>query len=252
MNRSRLSLQEYREMVSDLPRPTRQQMEAFALHISGAHSWYKHLPALPPGVPFHFWLDPAAGLDRVSEPDGTLRMVARHTKGFHYASLPTAEYRDRFGFLAYGQNRATEVTLARTDGTSILPSDGVGDIFDVSEGRLRALPAEVIRAGTAWVSGLIHVRVHYGMLHADLLSYASENWPSDSGGKVACETIKARCRALIVDRVEPEHLSIESIVESGLLNLHGIDMALHRLLEPERDRQRREMVAAIERASALL
>lgn len=53
-------LEIYRLLVADVPRPTRQQMEAFAVFVCGAHSWYEHLPLSPPGFPFQFFLDPGA------------------------------------------------------------------------------------------------------------------------------------------------------------------------------------------------
>ena len=34
------------------------QTEAFAKHVTQAHSWYKDLPAFPPGELFAFFLDP--------------------------------------------------------------------------------------------------------------------------------------------------------------------------------------------------
>ena len=45
--RSKLTLREYRELISDLPRPTEEQMLNFAQFVSGAHSWYKQLPIVP-------------------------------------------------------------------------------------------------------------------------------------------------------------------------------------------------------------
>jgi hypothetical protein len=52
---------EYHKIVSQLPLPTQEQTEAFLKHVIGAHSWYKHLPFLPPGGIFVFYLDPQAG-----------------------------------------------------------------------------------------------------------------------------------------------------------------------------------------------
>ena len=55
---SQFTLEEYREALEGVPRPTDEQIAGFAAFVCKAHSWYKHLPLLPPGVPFQFFLDP--------------------------------------------------------------------------------------------------------------------------------------------------------------------------------------------------
>lgn len=55
------SLDDYRRIVSNLPRPSDEQIENFVQFVCTAHSWYKKLPLFPPGVPFRFFVDPAAG-----------------------------------------------------------------------------------------------------------------------------------------------------------------------------------------------
>lgn len=57
-----LTLPQYRVLVRSLPQPTLVQMQQFALFVSNANSWYKHLLYLPPGEPFQFFLDPGAGM----------------------------------------------------------------------------------------------------------------------------------------------------------------------------------------------
>lgn len=73
------------------------QMQQFALFVSNAHSWYKHLPYLPPGEPFQFFLDPGAGMQLVVSSQGSVDATPRAEPGFHYSWLPTVEYRARFG-----------------------------------------------------------------------------------------------------------------------------------------------------------
>ena len=51
-------MDEYRELVASLPLPSTDQTARFVDYVSGAHSWYKHLPLFPPGAPFVFFLDP--------------------------------------------------------------------------------------------------------------------------------------------------------------------------------------------------
>src|SRR5271168_1118193 len=57
--------QAYLRSVSSLPRPTGEQIRDFVAFVAGAKSWYKHLPARPPGAPMYFYLDPNAGRDRL-------------------------------------------------------------------------------------------------------------------------------------------------------------------------------------------
>lgn len=66
-------LARYFDLASRLPLPTHEQIEAYVKHIRKEHGWYKHLPILPPGRPFHFFLDPGAGMTRVVT-HGSLRM----------------------------------------------------------------------------------------------------------------------------------------------------------------------------------
>jgi hypothetical protein len=59
------SLSNYRGYVGELPRPSEGQIEGYVQFVSQAHSWYKHLPLLPPGQPFHSFVDPFSGYDRI-------------------------------------------------------------------------------------------------------------------------------------------------------------------------------------------
>ena len=104
-----LSLAAYRACVANLERPTRAQMEAFAEFVCQAHSWYKHLPFYPPGKSLQFFLDPAAGMDLFFNASG-VDAAPRDVTGFHYSSIPTRDYRERFGCLAF--SRSTEAFTA--------------------------------------------------------------------------------------------------------------------------------------------
>lgn len=51
----------YLELVRrTILRPTAEQCRAYALRVSGHHSWYKHLPLVEPGEPFLLYLHPHA------------------------------------------------------------------------------------------------------------------------------------------------------------------------------------------------
>ena len=248
----RLALDEYRSLVADLVRPTRPQMEDFARYVSDAHSWYKYLPLLPPGAPFNFRLDPAAGLQRILDNDGTLRAEPLEKGGFHYSSLPTAEYRRRFGHLAFSQADGTTVTLVARDGTRMMPSDGTDSVHDLHKHRLVNIPIDIIEAGTARVSGLIHSHIDERHLYHGLLAAGPEGWPEESGGSATYHLILARAKAIATKQIERETLAMNAITAMGNIRLLGADYPLHLLIEPERERQRNAMVAAMERMLALL
>ena len=57
MSHHAFTLEEYRAATYHLTRPSRAQLEAFALHVSQAHSWYKSLSFEPPGSAFCFFID---------------------------------------------------------------------------------------------------------------------------------------------------------------------------------------------------
>lgn len=78
-----------REEVLSLPWPSDEQQAAFAAHVCGAHSWYKHLP-LVAGAEFVVFLAADAGA-------GYSEAAPR----LHYGWKTTTEYRTRFGHLDY-------------------------------------------------------------------------------------------------------------------------------------------------------
>lgn len=80
-----LTLPQYRVLVRSLPRPTLVQMQHFALFVSNANSWYKHLQYLPPGEPFQFFLDPGAGMQLAVSLQGSVDALSRAKCGFHYS-----------------------------------------------------------------------------------------------------------------------------------------------------------------------
>jgi hypothetical protein len=107
------SLSDYRGYVRRLPRPSEEQIEDYVQFVSGAHSWYKHLPLLPPGEPFRFFVDPLSGFDRVIQRDGSVIHHERTDTSlqFHYTWMTTKEYRRRFAYLAYTQDAAPEFLI---------------------------------------------------------------------------------------------------------------------------------------------
>ena len=283
-----LTLGEYRELLAGVPEPSREQIEAFARFVSTAHSWYKHLPLLPPGVPMTLFLDPGAGAQLIVDKRGRIRQVKRRKHGFHYSWLRTAEYRDRFGHAAFarGAGTGTVVSLMRAEGSQLIPSDDRLAIFHPGRGELLALPDEVLEAGVAQVSGVVHPRAALPALwgFSTNLDASRVDWPPESGGATALAQILERVRALTadpnliervdvhLDRPAERHgatvvaqilervraLSAGPMQSKPLLDpdrLHlgfDCDLVLYRLLTPERERQHVGMVAALERVVDLV
>ena len=283
----RLTLGEYRELFAGVPVPPHEQIEAFVRFVSTAHSWYKHLPLLPPGVPMTLFLDPGAGAQLVLDRRGRIRQVNRRKHGFHYSWLRTAAYRDRFGHAAFarGAGTGTVVSLMRAEGSQLIPSDDKPAIFDPGRGELLALPEEVLDAGVAQVSGVVHPHASLPALwrFARNLDASHVDWPTESGGAIVLAQILERVRALSTDPslIEKVDLGLgrpaerhEATVVAQIFDrvralsahpkqskapldrdryqLVGCDLVLHRLLTPERERQHVGIVAALERVVDLV
>lgn len=286
-----LTLEEYRSLVAHLPRPTSEQMECFAQHVADDHSWYKHLPLLPPGRPFVFYLDPYAGVKLKRMPDGSIRVVD--------CEDGTAYYRDRFGHLVYYRVAGSAMYFSDRDGGLLFPADTACAVFDPQHERLRPLPAEVSEAGTAFVSGLVHPRGGwYGYWRSLVppedeigpsgewpLDWKLPEWPEESGGPEVLRRILDRCRLLVNDRsladkLTPTKMEIEEekydLLEAQdekalseyvprspdpryeedpevaeLCDETSSDFPFCKLVQPERRRQLNGMIKAMERAVEL-
>ena len=151
---SRFSLDEYLDLLGGVPLPTDPQRDRFVDYVAHAHSWYKHLPPFPPGVPFYFFLDKYAGCDRVRLAGGQTVLEERVKRGFHYSAIPTTEYRRRFGFLAFSCGAGTTVRLLGGDSV-VLPRDKTARVPG-DDARVRGLPTEILQVGMLRLTGLIH------------------------------------------------------------------------------------------------
>ncbi len=149
---------DYLTLTASLPRPTLEQTRAFVHHVAGAHSWYKHLPLFPPGGLFFFYLDPNAGRALERSPNGALihRDLPEGESFFHYSTLPTGEYRRRFGFWSYGNagyGSNFEVGSAAA-GFRIIDSS-LARVADL-KGRWVEVPPGLIEAGSCRLTAFVH------------------------------------------------------------------------------------------------
>ena len=142
-----LSLYQYRRLCRPLPLPTRIQVIDFVAHVSRAHSWYKHLRQQK--VPFHFFLDRSAGYDKVFLPDGTVERQVRTAQGFHHSWIPTSEYRQSFGHLAFSCAQSTGAGDLIQKRGPIYSTDGLPVVWDWPRSRLIRVPTEILQCATA-------------------------------------------------------------------------------------------------------
>lgn len=157
-----LELAAYRALVGDLRAPTHSQIEAFADYVSEAKSWYKQLPLRPPGESFQFYIDPYAGFDRLLLQSGEVRLRERtaETPVFHHSWLPTAEYRERFGHLAFACTAGSALfqTEEVDGGPALLNNNPTAPVIQLERTRAALAPTEILQAGQCRLTALVHPR----------------------------------------------------------------------------------------------
>lgn len=246
------SLAEYRTLVCGLERPSAEQIDSFVEFVGSAHSWYKHLPLFPPGVPFHFFLDPYSGFDHILAPDGTWRPEERAatSQRFHYTWMMTEEYRRRFGYLQYSAE-AGSAFLVHTRG-NVLQYEDLPVLYTADDAF--HLPPEVVEAGMVELTAVIHPRARHSvdtwnmMLGIHDSAYAesrSETWPAESGGKVTLRQITG-----LIDRLAlawEVHRTSESEFDALWTEVKRLDAELEALVLPEVRRLQAKQTEAINR-----
>jgi len=230
----------YRKTAGALPRPSKKQIAGFVEFVSSAHSWYKHLPLLPPGVPFQVFLNPHVACDMSMRPTGEIAYRSRKTRGFHYSEWPTSEYLEKCGYLDY---RSCERV-----GTIVRPVVGppteeniaaqISAAIDL-ETRSAELPQEILLAGTVALTGIIHQRACMSNLwrwRSRQGDFEGSDWPAETGG-----------RATLARILELAHRSDNDDPDGNEPASSQIDA----LIEPERQRLKRLMQNAVERVLQL-
>ena len=113
-----------------------------------------------------------------------MQAIPRAERGFHYSWLPTAEYRDRFGYLAYSQSSGTSISFRTTTDDRFVGSDHYPTIYDPGTGRLVHLPGEALEADQTFVTAIIHEHgTDYRRWETTVeRTRGSFYWPEESGG----------------------------------------------------------------------
>jgi hypothetical protein len=162
-----VSKQDYIQVIRQLPRPTIGQTERFARYVSGAHSWYKHLP-IHPKVPFIFYLDPGAGMNHVQTRGGETALVeiTDESTRFHYTWQKTEDYRRRFGYWKYHAAYGTTFMFAGEGG--VVNTAGAGLKILTESGDWVDVPSALVESGTARVSALVHSHPNFQIWALDV------------------------------------------------------------------------------------
>jgi hypothetical protein len=238
-----LTLGQYVDLLSGVPLPTQQQKQNFVEYVSHAHSWYKHLPLYPPGAPFYFFLDKYAGCDRLVSRDGMAILRERTEGGFHYSDYPTAKYRDLFGHLAYCCGYGTKV-IPLSKGPMVIPRNDLATVPG-DDASMYRLPSEILQAGVTRLTAVIHTNSAFNPLWLDRWPKDPQEveWPEESGGRLALEKILSRSEKVLLDprAMDPLSIRLPALGKGG-----PADAILYELLTPERNRQYREMMKAID------
>lgn len=158
-----MELQQYRAWLEGVSPPSDRQIEDFADYVASARSWYKHLPMDPPGEKFVFYIDPHAGTDRVINASGKvfIRPRTEETEPFHYAWMTTAEYRRRFGHLAFacGQGSALFTDEFLNGEPVLVDRNSLRPELQLSCDTTMQPPHEVIEAGSCRLTALVHPNI---------------------------------------------------------------------------------------------
>ena len=243
----RLTLRQYRKLAREFI-PSQPQIDDFVDYVAGAKSWYKHLPLWPPGVPFHFFIDPWAGLDRLLMPDGRVAHLRRtdEQRRFHHSWIKTDDYRSKYGRLTFAADAGDSLffTLAAQlpDGKvlrGMVDGNWSRITIHLGENGEFQLPDELLAAGRVELTGMMHRLASNPGIWVMLtgLEQPADSAPQNPGVAVACEVT-----ALLKRRL-PE---VEGANPSQYPGEPGkLESELIALLAPERERMRREITAAI-------
>lgn len=239
-----LDLPAYQHLLRDTPLPSPAQRDRFVDYVAHAHSWYKHLPHVPPGEPFTFYLDPLAGCDLVATGDGRVTAHPRSTGGMHYSALATADYLAQFGHLNFAHARGTLLRMVRPGQPGVRREQGRRAAIADESGAVCGLPPCVVRAGMVDLTSLIHVAT---AASPDPSHW--QGWPEVAGGQRAVQAIRARLQQL------QQGAPFEPLEQTPLLpwaarECGGVDRQIDAWYALERRRLHGDMRAAIDRVCA--
>lgn len=236
-----MDIDAYRLLVSDVAPPTDSQIEAFADYVAAAHSWYKHLPMQPPGVDFHFYIDPNAGMDHLVHASGEVTVRARtpDTESFHYSWMTTADYRERFGCLAFSCAAGSSVfgTDLVGEETVLVDSNTLHPMLQVDRDSTMRPPKQILETGTCSLTALVHPRATASVVAMRLTSQMRKPPVAPAVKDVIWDVIKG-----LWDRQQDRVVDDEDRVETMAANPEW-----EVLIQQQRARHRQVMIEAMRR-----
>jgi hypothetical protein len=239
---SGLEMPDYMEVVRELPRPSEQQIDNFIDYVAAAHSWYKHLPLLPPGSDFYFFFDLNSGCDLVIE-SGNAHYRERKKHGFHYSAEGVVATTPSKAQVRWPQGGDVDELL-----DTIEQAEAAGPRILTQDQHWVALPQEILVAGQVQLTAVIHP-VFSGVW---VWKWASTRligkdksalrWPEETGGP------DALLKILDIVKSNPQGV-FKEISGSPILEFHP---EIHSLVDAERRRQKKLVREAIQRVIHLL
>jgi len=231
----------YRLLVSDVAPPIDSQIEAFADYVAGARSWFKHLPLQPPGAEFHFYIDPNAGMDHLVHASGEVTVRARtpDTESFHYSWMTTADYRERFGCLAFSCAAGSSVFGTDQVGEEIVLADSnsLNPVLQVDRNSAMRPPKQILDAGTCSLTALIHPRATASLVAMRLASRMRKPPAAPTVKDKIWDAIKG-----LWGRQQDSVVDEEDRIEAMAANLEWTA-----LIQQQRARHRQTMIEAMRR-----
>lgn len=254
---------DYLEGAGSVPIPTSAQIRDFVSFVANAKSWYKHLPARPPGAPMHFYLDLNAGRDRLRRwgHEVIYRDRTERTEKFHYSWMTTAEYRERFGNLAFCCAMSTGIWTAEMlkDGVAALDPNVSEPLIEGKPGRLMLVPEVVLEAGVCLLTRTVHARTDAESLWKKWnkavdqdhgAAPLSGHWPriaalcEELGLKAPGVKEYLRTRPHPLPPLTPDSYPADK--EAAVLQVKTLDGELNALIKKQRGQDHGDMKTAIE------
>lgn len=240
-----MDIDAYRRLISVTTPPTESQIEAFADYVAAAHSWYKHLPMQPPGVVFYFYIDLNAGMDHLVHASGEVTVRARtpDTEPFHYSWMTTADYRERFGCLAFSCAAGSSVfgTDQVCKDTVLVDSNSLNPVLQVDRDSAMRPPKQILDTGACSVTAFVHLRATASWVARRLASPLRKRTVAPTVKDEVWDAIKG-----LWDRHQGAVASDEDRVEA---------MAAHpewvALIQQQRARHRQAMIEAMRRVRSV-
>lgn len=236
-----MDIDAYRLLASDVTPPTDGQIDAFADYVAAAHSWYKHLPMQPPGVNFHFYIDPNAGMDQLVHASGEVTVRARtpDTESFHYSWMTTADYRERFGSLAFSCAAGASVFgTDQVNGEAVLvDGNSLHPVLQLERDSAMRPPKQILDTGVCSLTALLHPRVTASLVAMRLVSPMRKRPVVPAAKDEIWDAIKE-----VWDRLQGNADGEEDRIEAMAANPEWVA-----LVQQQRARHRQAMIEAMRR-----